>query len=410
MRNIRHIIWHEIVTMLGRRSFWLMTFIFPGLILALTTLPGLQARGASGNAQVQQVLAESLAAPIAYVDLIGALDRLPPDVPPAAIQILRDEDAARRALAAREITGYYLIGPEYLSQGRVIVVIGRGGMLAATNQEQLLRYLLSYALTGEQQMALLLTDPVTEVEVAARSPEVKPSAGDRGGLGLQFVVMFVLFFVITISAGYMLQSVTREKESRTVEVLLTSLRPREVMLGKVVGLGAVALLQMGVWLGGGALMLRQGSPVVRLMAGQVLQPGFIALAVAYFLLGYLLYASVLGAIGALAPTQREGAQYTFVLLLPLMLPFWLNQTFAVSPNGGLATFFSLFPLSAPTSMLARLSAAAAPAWQIALSFAGLAITTYLFVLLSARFFRADTLLSHASLNWGRIGQELRQLR
>ena len=245
------------------------------------------------------------------------------------------------------------------------------------------------------------------VEARSLAPEVKVDARNAfSGLGVPFVVMFVLFFVITMSGGYMLQSVSKEKENRTAEMLLTSLRPRELMLGKVVGLGAVALLQMGVWLGGAAAALGSGM-VFSALAGQVLQPSFIAMTIAYFLLGYILYASALGAIGALAPTAREGGQFTFILILPLLVPFYLNQTFANDPSGALATGLSLFPLTAPTAMLARMSVVAVPAWQIALSLLGLAATTYLFVLLAARFFRADTLLSNASLNWPRILRELR---
>jgi ABC-2 type transport system permease protein len=116
----------------------------------------------------------------------------------------------------------------------------------------------------------------------------------------------------------------------------------------------------------------------------------------------------LGAIGALAPTAREGAQFTFVVILPLMIPLWLNNVFTQTPNGGLATFLSLFPLTAPTSMVTRLAAGGVPAWQPAVGLVGLAATTYVFVLLSARFFRADTLLSSASLQWRRIVQEFKR--
>ncbi len=227
------------------------------------------------------------------------------------------------------------------------------------------------------------------------------------GFALPFAVMFVLFFVITMTGGYMLQSVTKEKENRTAEVLLLSIRPRDLMLGKVLGLGAVALAQMAIWLGGGLAVMSGGLAIASIAVGQALQPSFILLAVVYFLLGYLLYASLLGAVGALAPTAREGAQFTFIIILPLLVPFYLNSAFTNDPNGALATVLSLIPFTAPTAMMARLSVVAVPAWQIALSLAGLAITTYLLVLLAARFFRADTLLSNASLNWGRFVSEMR---
>ena len=83
---------------------------------------------------------------------------------------------------------------------------------------------------------------------------------DPTTFGVSFIVMFILFFSITLSSGYMLQSVVKEKENRTAEVLLLSVRPVQLMMGKVLGLGALALLQVAVWLGGGMLVMGNGSP------------------------------------------------------------------------------------------------------------------------------------------------------
>ncbi len=191
------------------------------------------------------------------------------------------------------------------------------------------------------------------------------------------------------------------------EVLLLSLRPRDLMLGKIVGLGFVALVQMGIWLGGSLLTLERNRALLDLAADAViLPPGFIGWAIAFFLLGFLVYAAMLGAIGALAPSAREGSQFTFIILLPLMLPLWFQSAFIQAPNGVLATFFSLFPLSAPMAMITRMVTTTVPLWQIVLSLALLAATAYGLVVLAARFFRADTLLSDATLDWKRLRGEL----
>jgi ABC-2 type transport system permease protein len=91
-------------------------------------------------------------------------------------------------------------------------------------------------------------------------------------------------------------------------------------------------------------------------------------------------------------------------LLPLIIPIWLNGFLVEAPNGTMALILSLFPLTAPPAMIARLAATDVPFWQPAVGVVALAITTYLVILLSARFFRADTLLSSASLDWRRIVQ------
>jgi ABC-2 type transport system permease protein len=174
------------------------------------------------------------------------------------------------------------------------------------------------------------------------------------------------------------------------------------MLGKVVGLGVVALFQMSIWLGGSVLALDNSNQFFATASSYSLPSGFIIWAIAFFILGYFLYASILGSIGVLAPNAREGGQYTFVAILPLLVPLWFNYAFTDSPDGPVAIFLSLFPLTAPSSMMTRLTTGNVPIWQILLSLTGLTITAYLFVLLASRLFRADTLLSSESLSWKRI--------
>ncbi len=223
--------------------------------------------------------------------------------------------------------------------------------------------------------------------------------------GVPFAVLMIFYLVITMTSGFMLQSVTKEKENRTIEVLLLSVRPRDLMLGKILGLGVVALLQIGVW-GGGLFIMNGGS--FSALSALGLPPSFFAWALLYFVLGYLLYAALLGALGALAPSTREGTQFTFLVLLPLFIPLLLNSVLIESPNGGLTTFLSLFPLTSPVTMIARLAAGDVPIEQLLLGLALLAITTYGIIVFAARFFRADTLLSFEALSLRRLAREIRR--
>jgi ABC-2 type transport system permease protein len=411
MRNILLVVKHEIVSTLGRRSFWVMVFLFPALILALSVGTQVMAQRSFEQEEESSLPGDDAAAvqAIGYVDEAGLIAQLPRGKAPERLRAFPDQAAAQAALEAGELEQYYRIPADFVETGDLVMVSARFTPLSSlAGGDYLFRYTLNYNLVKDERLTTVLMDPTPLVENRPLAPQGGTDTSSPLSFWVPYVTMFIFFFVITMSGGFMLQSVSKEKESRIVEVLLLSLRPRELMLGKVLGLGVVALLQMSVWGGVSLLGLSQRTLLTETAGAFALPPGFLAWGVLYFLLGYLLYASALGAIGALAPTAREGAQFTFIIMLPLMIPLWLNNVFTQTPNGGLATFLSLFPLTAPTSMVTRLMAGGVPVWQPAVGLVGLAATTYVFVLLSARFFRADTLLSSASLQWRRIVREFKR--
>jgi len=210
---------------------------------------------------------------------------------------------------------------------------------------------------------------------------------------------YVFYFILLVGSGYLMGSVVAEKENRTVEVLLLSLEPRELMVGKILGLSVVTLVQLSIWFGGGMLILNRSADFLD-VSGFTFPPGFIVWAILFLALGFLLYASVMAAAGAIALTAREGTQVSWLLMLPLLPTLMLSSLFVEEPNNPLILALSLFPFSAPSAMLTRLAVGEVPLWQIIVSLLGLAGTTYLMVVLAGRFFRADNLLSHAPLIGG----------
>ena len=408
--NVRIVIKYEIVSMLRKPSFWFFTFVFPILIMAFTFIPQIFVQRSMTEASA--AISSALRGPaVPYVDLAGVIQSIPADVK-AQFKAYPTEAAAKAALDSGEIPSYFLIPADFRESGKIVAVAEHPSPLSGMNGADTLERVLRYNLAAGSPAAAALAAPIGQMDVRSLAPAAgaEPTSASKRGFTdfiLPFGVMFILFFIITMSAGFMLQSVTREKENRTAELLLTSLSPRELMLGKVVGLGIVALVQMAIWMGGGQFLLIGGAVAVTALAGSGLSLAFFAWAIAFFILGYIVYAAALGALGALAPTMREGSQFTFILLLPLLIPLWLNNIFFQDPHGVVATALSLFPLTAPTAMVTRLSTGEVPTWQPFVALAGLIVTAYLFVLLAARFFRADTLLSNASISWGRIAGELR---
>ncbi len=407
MRNTWIVLKHEIRTTLAKRSFWFTTFVFPLLILALTLLPQLLAGSAIESSQ-QGLLTPAMAGleqhpTIGYVDASGLVQAIPPDLPPGLLQRLDNETDALAAMQLGQMLQVYLVPADFMQRGEIVVIPSQYSPLVNPSSYDVMEYVLYYNLLGDADLARRVIWPgASAPQVLLLGPEASSRPASNASLGLSFAVMFILFFIITLSSGYMLQSVVKEKENRTTEVLLLSLSPVQLMLGKILGLGCLALLQMTIWLGGGLLVMGQQVSPLGGLEMPSLPPGFVVITVLYFLLGYLLYAAALGALGALSPNLREGSQYTFMLILPLVAPILLNTVFVQAPNGALATVLSIFPLTSPTAMPARLVSTAVPGWQIGLGLTLLVAATLAFVLLSARFFRADTLLSDATLSWQRL--------
>ncbi len=427
MHNVFLVIKHEIKTTLGKRSFWITTFVFPIVIFAITFGSQFMAQRIAEDAEeppsAMDLAFQALRSAddesaesepiIGYVDEAGIVTGFPYDFIADLMQAYPSREAARAALQADEIMVYYVVPEDFAQSHELILVQQQFSPLQQLDQEDLFQYVVLYNLTGSAEVAQLISDPTPWITAERLAPEdIEPAdeAGEAAGI-VPFFVIFIFFISLTMSSGFMLRSVSNEKENRVVEVLLLSLRPRELMLGKVLGLGIVALVQIVLWLGAGMLLLGSNSPLSRFFgaaASLSLPVSFFAWGLIYFLLGFLMFSSALGAIGALAPSAREGSQFTFMVLLPLMIPLWFNVAFTEAPNGLLPVILSLFPLTAPVSMMARLAATAVPLWQLLVSVLLLGVTTYGFVLVAARFFRADTLLSSASLDWKRLGQEVKK--
>jgi ABC-2 type transport system permease protein len=409
MRNIFLVTKHELLTTIAKRSFWVMTFVFPAFIILLNVGTQVMTRSAIGDSDafVPGELGDLEDRVIGYVDQSGVMDKIPPEMPEDLLSSYPNAEAAQAALESGEISSYYLIPSDYIASGEMVVVVADFRPFGE-GTDSLMEYLIAYNLLDDPVVAGMVINPIMRLSQMSLAPESAQDATNPLTFIVPFATMFIFFFLITMSSGFMLQSVSREKENRTVEVLLVSLRPRDLMLGKILGLSMVALFQMAIWFGGALLVLGRSQQLFETAAAFSLPPGFVLWGLLYFLFGYLLYASLMGAIGALAPTARESGSLTFLVLLPLMIPLWLNSAFMQSPNGSLATFLSLFPLTAPTSMMTRLSTGNLPAWQPAVGLVLLAGTTYLVVLLAARFFRADTLLSGSALDWRRLVAEFRR--
>ncbi len=417
MRSIWLVIKHDVAVTLRQRSFWVLTLLMPVLLLGVNIYYIIQdnspgAAGAAANAGPTDTVPTNMVK-IGLVDEAGIITKMPPDVPPGLFERYPDNAAARAALEAGQIQQYVDIPADYVTSGQVTVyaqnfqLLQSGqnmGVAMGSDNAWVLQYIIDYNLTGNEQVSLALHNPTPGNLAQYHAVGPAPQGGTQNsGLAriVSTIVPYMFYFLLLMGSSYMMRSVVAEKENRTAEVLLLSLEPRALMIGKILAMSVVVLIQIVVWVGGGVLVLRRGSQLLQ-VAQFSFPPGFLLWALLFLILGYLLFASIMAAAGALATSAREGGQMTWLLIIPLMPTLMFSTLFLEEPNSPLVLALSLFPLSAPSAMVTRMAVSEVPLWQILVSLGGLALTTYVVISLAARFFRASNLLSGESFSWRRL--------
>jgi ABC-2 type transport system permease protein len=411
MRNIWLVIKHDIGAILRQRSFWIMTLIMPLIFLGSNafTLIADDGDGFLGLGEEPGAAPSELPA-IGLVDEAGLIAEIPVGLPPGLFVPFANEAAAREALAAEDVEQVVVIPSDYVATGKIDVYdrefqVALGGEAAAIGMGDggaLLCYLMAYNL-ADPQVAVALRDPVPSAQAefhALQPPEAGEQDKELASL-VASVVPLMYYFLLLMGSTYLMRSVVAEKENRTAEVLLVSLDPRQMMIGKIVAMSMVTIIQVAVWMAGAILILDPGASILD-VGSFTFPPGFLLWAILFLVFGYLLFSSIMVAAGALANNAREGGQVTWLLIIPLMPTLMFGPSFVEQPHGTLALVLSLFPFSAPSAMVTRLAVADVPVWQILISLAGLAVTAYVFILLAGRFFRAGNLLSQQAFSWRRL--------
>ena len=203
-------------------------------------------------------------------------------------------------------------------------------------------------------------------------------------LGLAFLLMFSL----AMTGGFLLQGLGEEKESRIMEVLLSSVTPAQFMVGKVLGLGAAGLSQVLIWVAIGRTLLEVLPSVVTDL--DLTLPGLAPTigAVAFFVLGYGMFATLNAGLGAISPTTRESQQLSIIVAAPLIIPIYAWVYIVENPTAGVVKFLTFFPLTSPLVVLERLGPEAIEPWEVAVSLVVLAVSVVAVAFLVSRIFRA----------------------
>lgn len=397
-----------------RVGFILATLAVPA-VLALIFVVVLVVRVIVGGGQDEDENHEEAPRPTGIVNLSQDV-RLPTGDIPWAV-VFPDRQHGIDALLDDSISELYVIPEDYARSGALEWLTTGQGALAAFDPgpggasagriTSLLRSALAAGELPEDVLARALAPAA--FERTRIGEDGLPAADEEFELArfvLGFGGAFMLLFATLMSGSGLVQSVAEEKENRMIEVLLTSARPFSVMAGKVFAIGLGGLAQMGVWVGSLVIIVPLMVNIFPDGPAFDVDPLLLAVVFIFFVGGYFLSGVLLAGIGAASPGVKEASQVSVAVLLPMILPFWFMGSLLASPDGALATALSLFPLTAPITMLLRVSLGDPPAGQVLLSGSILFASGALLLWASARVFRAGLLLYGQRMTSGQVWRAL----
>lgn len=407
--SVRIVTRHEFRTAVTRPSYIILTAAVPVLvalavagfaIFTLVTREDAEAETASSAESSAQTPR------LGYVDLTDgpALFGAHQDQPGAVFVPMPDRDAGIAALKDEQIDALFVFPPVYAETGTVVrvrIADDGGGVFGPDGPSYsatLRGFVLSNLFADEVPAGLAerLQVPYMLVveEVRPDGAEDESTGFDVGRAAFFAVAGISLLFSVFFSSGYVLNALVEEKENRVMEVLLSSVKPDALLLGKFLGLGAAGLLQMAAWLGAvGAGVLVLGL-IVDVPTDLLTMPGVgdIAVAAGYFLFGYALFASLMAAVGAVTTSLREANQISAIVIVPAFIPVWLNFILFTEPEGTVARVLTFIPVTAPVTGFIRLAVGAMGPLETVAALLALAASATGALWLAMRLFRAYLLM------------------
>jgi ABC-2 type transport system permease protein len=409
----------EYLTRVKKKSFIIMTILGPILVALFYGLIGYVASRESDSDEVYEVLLHDAGGSIAprFTHAEGFRFTF----------TNASEDSVRRMLLQERYSGFLNIRDVDLNALDSVEFIAME--LPGPAQKRTLERSLDSILRADRLKKAGLSQGfldslktpirIQTLELGKDGTMVNSIAEVRGGMG--FLMAAIIYIFIFMYGVMVMRSVQEEKTNRIVEILVSSVKPFHLMLGKITGIALVALTQFVIWivLSVGLMTLLSGIIAVPSgnagAAGMPMQTGglpgimqaFMALPflkigglfLFYFLGGYLLYASFLAAIGAAVDQETDTQQFMFPVTIPLVFAFVIASKVAFDdPNSSLAVWTSIIPFTSPIVMVVR-SAFDVPWWQMALSMVSLVITFLLMVWLSGKIYRTGLLMYGKKVSW-----------
>jgi ABC-2 type transport system permease protein len=401
----------ECLTRVKTKGFIVGTLIFPVFVLLILFLPAVFMR--MGTEGVRR---------IAVIDFTG---RLIPPLQAAAAEIKLDATGkSLYTVTAEEADSKTLASVKQTLNRRILDGRLEAFMVLMPDIFDSNRYELYAKNISNFQLNRSLNDLVTGVVSKIRltesglNPEIvnklnrnvwaktfkvgetgaKEESGELAFM-ISYAMAFMIYMVLIFYGSYVMRGVIEDKSSRVIEVLLSSARPHEIMAGKILGIGAAGLIQMGIWTlcllfasTYGLLMVKQFAPGAQGIQIPSVSVWTLLAFIVFFLVGYFLYSAIYAAMGSIGNAESEMQNLQWWALAPIMLSFFLMFAIGKNPEGQLAVVLSLFPFFSPILMMYRISVHAAPLYQVLLCLALCLVFIAGMIWFAGRIFRIGILM------------------
>ncbi|MGH9365284.1 MAG: ABC transporter permease [Thermoanaerobaculia bacterium] len=409
-KKVFAVIRREYIERVRKKGFWIATLLIPGLMLLYVAIQVFTAHKAGGERQLGVVdttgrLYPQLVQEVAAQEAQRQKESPGLKVPHWVLQsravegdLEKTKEALRKEVLGKKINAYLVLTPELLAKEQVqyysttVTEFSAMGLLErALNHIRLREKIVARGLPAEIGNDLEKRIDWKPFRVTGKGAEEEKGAGIMAA----FVFFFLMYGSFFVYGAQVMRGVLEEKTNRIVEIIIASVRPTELMIGKMVGIGLVGITQYLVW---ALIAMNLSLPGIAAalasteMGAPKIPVSMLGYFILYFILGYFLYASVYLAIAAPFNTDQEAQQLAMIPMILIVGGVAVYPAVLNNPSGTISVAGSIFPFTASLTMFLRTAISEVPSWQIALSVASLLLTTFGIAWFAGRVYRVGILM------------------
>jgi ABC-2 type transport system permease protein len=394
MNKFWRVAWREYSRHVFRKRFLLTVFSVPLMIAFMVILV------------VVIIYAESNPTPVGYIDQSGLLanpiPQPPVKFPERLVPMLayKDETSAMTDLQSGKIQAYFMLSQDYLQTGEITEYYKEEPKGIAV--EQFSSFLVANLLASQPANVANRIQAGSQLILVSADKNRQTSQEQIINMLLPFIAGILFIVAMSTSSGYLLQAVVEEKENRTMEIMVTSVSPTQLMSGKTLADMAVGVTQLLVWAIFIVLGLFFARNIIPQLSGITFPVQNVFMLVGVMVPAFIMISGLMAAVGATVTGASEGQQILGLFTIPIWLPYILVAVFIQNPNSPLAIAMSLFPLTAPMTIAMRMGFTSIPTWQYLASFVILIISAAGAIWLAGRAFRMGMLRYGQRLRWREI--------